>query len=242
MLRLDRVTKRYGVGVFGGTTFTAVRDVSFEVAPGEVVSLIGESGSGKSTIGKMILKLIPVSEGTITLDGTDIREFSRGRRKEYYRNVQGVFQDPFSCYNPVFKADRVLRMIKEEYFPRVGRAEWDERVAAALERFGLAGLADRPAHLLSGGEKQLLAIASVTVLEPACIVFDEPTTALDLRNRRRTWAVVASLPQQAVVVTHDLEAITGFDRALLFDGGRIVFDGPPAAAVEEYLALLDEPL
>src|SRR5690606_4653052 len=151
---LENVTKRYGVGAFGGRTFTAVRDVSFEVAPGEVVSLIGESGSGKSTIGKMILRLTPISEGRITLDGADIRGFARGRRKEYYRRVQGVFQDPFSCYNPIFKADRVLWMIKEEYFPRVPRAEWDERVESALRavRLDPGAVLGRYPHQLSGGQ------------------------------------------------------------------------------------------
>jgi ABC-type cobalt transport system, ATPase component len=199
------------------------------------IAVIGANGSGKSTFARLLNGLLLPTTGTVTVDGFDTREHGREVRKR----VGFVFQDPDLQIVMPTVAEDVAFGLKHQGVPK---AEIAERVAAALERFGLAGLADRPAHLLSGGEKQLLAIASVTVLEPACIVFDEPTTALDLRNRRRTWAVVASLPQQAVVVTHDLEAITGFDRALLFDGGRIVFDGPPAAAVEEYLALLDEPL
>src|SRR5687767_15667528 len=100
MLELRRVTKVYKVGTFGSRQLTAVRDVSFEVKPGEVVSLIGESGSGKTTVGKMILRLTAVTDGSIVVDGDDVSRLERGRVKGYYRHVQGVFQDPFSSYNP----------------------------------------------------------------------------------------------------------------------------------------------
>jgi biotin transport system ATP-binding protein len=196
------------------------------------IAIIGANGSGKSTFARLLNGLLLPTSGTVTVDGHDTRHAGREVRKR----VGFVFQDPDLQIVMPTVAEDVAFGLKHHGVPR---GEIAARVAAALERFGLTALADRPAHLLSGGEKQLLAIASVTVLEPACIVFDEPTTSLDLRNRRRTWAVVAGLPQQAVVVTHDLEAIAGFDRALLFDGGRIAFDGPPQEAVQEYLALLD---
>ncbi len=96
MLKFDHVSKVYKVGTFGGKELHAVNDVTFDVADGEVVSLIGESGSGKSTIGKMILQLISISSGTIAFDGTDISTIKPGDRKDYFRKVQGVFQDPFS--------------------------------------------------------------------------------------------------------------------------------------------------
>ncbi|MGI5130670.1 energy-coupling factor ABC transporter ATP-binding protein [Pseudonocardia sp. CA-107938] len=196
------------------------------------IAVIGANGSGKSTFARLLNGLLLPTAGTVTVDGHDTRRAGRVVR----RRVGFVFQDPDLQIVMPTVAEDVAFGLKHQGVPR---AEIAERVAATLDRFGLSELADRPAHLLSGGEKQLLAIASVTVLEPACIVFDEPTTSLDLRNRRRTWAVIAALPQQAVVVTHDLDAIAGFDRALLFDGGRIVVDGPPAVAVQEYLALLD---
>ncbi len=119
MLKLDKISKVYKVGTFGGKELHAVSNVSFDVKDGEVVSLIGESGSGKSTIGKMILRLISISSGTIRFNGVDISTLKGGALKEYYRNVQGVFQDPFSSYNPIFKADRIFRIIREEFFPEI---------------------------------------------------------------------------------------------------------------------------
>ena len=110
--------RSYKVGTFGGKELMAVRDVSFDVDEGEVVSLIGESGSGKTTIGKMVLKLIEISRGSITCDGMDVAAIHGGAVKAYYRHVQGVFQDPFSSYNPIFKADRVFSMIAERVLPQ----------------------------------------------------------------------------------------------------------------------------
>jgi biotin transport system ATP-binding protein len=120
----------------------------------------------------------------------------------------------------------------------VPAAERAERVAEVLERYGLAGHADHPAHLLSGGQKQLLAIAGVLVMRPARIVFDEPTTLLDLVNARRIGELIGSLEQQVVVVTHQLDLLDGFDRVLVVDGGRVVADDAPGPAVAAYRALM----
>ena len=232
MLRLDRVTKRYGVGAFGGTTFTAVRDVSFAVAPGEVVSLIGESGSGKSTIGKMILRLTPISEGRITLDGADIRGFARGRRKEYYRRVQGVFQDPFSCYNPVFRADRVFSMIKEEYFPRTPAAEWEEKVEAAVSavRLNPSQVLGKYPHQLSGGQLQRLLIARALLLDIKLLIADEITSMLDASTRIDVLNLLAELKARGLgvlFITHDLSLGNYIaERTVVLRKGSVVEMGP----------------
>ena len=102
MLKLDNISKIYTVGTFGGKKLRAVDSVSLDVAQKEVVSLIGESGSGKSTIGKMILRLLSIDEGSILFQGGDISSLEGENLKNYYRKVQGVFQDPFSSYNPIF--------------------------------------------------------------------------------------------------------------------------------------------
>jgi biotin transport system ATP-binding protein len=111
-------------------------------------------------------------------------------------------------------------------------------VAAALSTYGLGGHADHPAHLLSGGQKQLLALASVLVTEPSVLVMDEPTTLLDLRNASMIASVVAELPQQVVLVTHHLELVADFDRVLVFDEGRVVCDDVPAVAVARYRSMM----
>jgi peptide/nickel transport system ATP-binding protein len=166
MLRLDKVSRIYRVGAFGGRALLAVNKVSFEVHKGQVVSLIGESGSGKSTIGKMILRLLKASEGTITYNGEDISRFEGEALKNYYRQVQGVFQDPFSSYNPIFKADRIFRVVQEEFFPDVSDAEWRERVEKALSSVGLnpAHVLNKYPHQLSGGQLQRFLIARALLL------------------------------------------------------------------------------
>ncbi len=112
------------------------------------------------------------------------------------------------------------------------------KVETALTAYGLDGHRDHPAHLLSGGQKQLLALASVLVTEPDVLVMDEPTTLLDLRNANRITEVVASLPQQVILVTHHLDLLDGFDRVLVFEEGRVVADDLPDAAVSYYRKLM----
>ena len=112
----------------------------------------------------------------------------------------------------------------------------ERRVDEVLVRYGLGGHRDHPAHLLSGGQKQLLAIAGVLVMHPQRIVFDEPTTLLDLANTRRVSRVIDELEQDVVVVTHHLDSLDGFDRVLVFEGGRLVADGSPGETVPWYAA------
>ncbi|GGQ17246.1 ABC transporter ATP-binding protein [Streptosporangium pseudovulgare] len=204
MLRLDNVTKVYKVGAFGGKTLTAVDRVSFDVPEGQVVSLIGESGSGKSTLGRMILGLVPVTAGSITLDGAPVRP-----GKEYYRHVQGVFQDPFSTFNPVFKADRVFQLIREAYFPAATAAEWDERVRAALRdvRLDPDQVLGKYPHQLSGGQLQRVLIARALLLDLKLLVADEITSMLDASTRIDVLNLLAEIKGRGLgvlYITHDL--------------------------------------
>jgi len=209
MLKLDRISKVYKVGVFGGRDLTAVRDVSFEVGPGEVVSLIGESGSGKTTIGKMVLRLASVSSGAITLDGVDVSTVKGSGLKGYYRKVQGVFQDPFSTYNPIFKADRVLSMIKDEYFPGVGGTEWRHKIGASLEavRLDPDQVLHKYPHQLSGGQLQRLLIAWALLLDIELLVADEIISMLDASTRIDVLNLLGDLKARGLgilFITHDL--------------------------------------
>jgi biotin transport system ATP-binding protein len=167
----------------------------------------------------------------VRVDGLDARRDGKAVR----RRVGFCFTDP--------DAQIVMPTVAEDIgfgLRRRGlsRQEVAERVRAALASYGLEGHADHPAHLLSGGQKQLLALAAVLVTEPQVLVMDEPTTLLDLRNSRMIGRVVAELPQQVVLVTHHLELLDDFDRVLVFDEGRLVLDTVPGEAVTYYWKLM----
>jgi biotin transport system ATP-binding protein len=195
------------------------------------IGVVGANGSGKSTFARLLNGLVVPSAGRVLIDGLDTRSAVRAVR----RRVGFVFQDPDAQIVHPTVAEDVAYGLENQGVPA---AERSVRVAEVLERYGLAGHADHPAHLLSGGQKQLLAIAGVLVMRPARIVFDEPTTLLDLVNARRVARVIAELPQSVVVVTHDLDLLDGFDRVLVMDAGRIVEDGPPGRALPAYRALM----
>ena len=195
------------------------------------IGIVGANGSGKSTFARLINGLVVPTTGSVLVDGLDTGTHVRDVR----RRVGFVFQDPDAQIVHPTVAEDAAYGLENQGVPAAERAE---RVAEVLERYGLAGHADHPAHLLSGGQKQLLAIAGVLVMRPARIVFDEPTTLLDLVNTRRVAEVIEELEQQVVVVTHDLNLLDGFDRVLVVDGGRVVDDGPPDSSVAAYRALM----
>jgi biotin transport system ATP-binding protein len=195
------------------------------------IGVVGANGSGKSTFARLLNGLVAPTTGTVLVDGLDTRSSVR----EVRRRVGFVFQDPDAQIVYPTVAEDVAYGLENQGVPAAERAD---RVAEVLERYGLAGHADHPAHLLSGGQKQLLAIAGVLVMRPARIVFDEPTTLLDLVNTRRVAQLVEELDQQVVVVTHDLDLLDGFDRVLVIDEGRVVADGPPESSVAAYRSLM----
>ncbi len=195
------------------------------------IGVVGANGSGKSTFARLLNGLVVPTEGRVLVDGLDTRTSLRAVR----RRVGFVFQDPDAQIVHPTVAEDVAYGLENQGVPPGERAV---RVAEVLERYGLAGHADHPAHLLSGGQKQLLAIAGVLVMRPARIVFDEPTTLLDLVNTRRVAELIAGLDQQVVVVTHQLDLLDGFDRVLVVDRGRVVEDGAPGPAVAAYRALM----
>lgn len=241
MLALDHVWKSYRVGAFGGRELTAVRDVSFGVEPGELVSLIGESGSGKTTIGRMALRLTPVSKGAIRFDGADVAALTGRRLAGYYRNVQGVFQDPFSSYNPIFKADRVLHTIRAGLYPEVSPAEWRKRVDAALEsvRLDPRQVLDKYPHQLSGGQLQRMLIARALLLDIRLLVADEIISMLDASTRIDVLNLLGDLKARGLgilFITHDLSLGHYIsDRAVILRRGVVVEMGPTAKVFGEPL-------
>ncbi len=224
MIRVQGVTHRYGERV-------VLRDVTVDLDEPRV-AVIGANGSGKSTFARLLNGLVLPTEGRVGVDGLDTRRDGGAVR----RAVGFVFSDP--------DAQIVMPTVREdvEFSLRgrgLGRDEVERRVAAALAAHGLADHADHPAHLLSSGQKQALALASVLVLEPAVLVCDEPTTLLDRRHTRRVADLLDALPQRVVLVSHDLDLVRGWERVLVIDEGRIVADGAPAETVRFYERLMD---
>jgi len=196
------------------------------------IGVIGANGSGKSTLARTLNGLVLPDRGKVSLGEWNTREHARRIR----RRVGFVFSDAANQIIMPTVAEDVeigLRRLVPD------RRDRDRRVDAALQRYGLDGHRDHPGHLLSGGQKQLLALASVLVTEPEVVVFDEPTTLLDLRNTRMVHRMIAALEQQVVLFTHDLDLLEGFDRVVVIDAGRVVFDGKPHASVEYYTQLMD---
>jgi peptide/nickel transport system ATP-binding protein len=232
MLELDNISKIYKVGTFGGKELRAVCDVSFDIGDKEVVSLIGESGSGKSTIGKMILRLIPTDSGRIKFDDVDISTLKGEELKSYYRTVQGVFQDPFSSYNPIFKADRVFEIIREEFFPQVKDSEWKGRVDQSLRAVGLnpGDVLNKFPHQLSGGQLQRFLIARALLLDIQFLVADEIISMLDASTRIDVLNLLVDLKSRGLAIlfiTHDLSL--GYyisERAVILYRGCIMEMGP----------------
>ena len=196
------------------------------------IGIIGSNGSGKSTTVRLINGLIEPTSGQVLYDGLTPDKHGRDIRKR----VGFVFSDAESQIVMPRVSDDVAFSLRRFKLPR---EEVKRRVAEALERFDLADRAENSPHTLSGGEKQMLALASVLVIEPDTIIADEPTTLLDLRNRRRIVRELMSLDQQLIVVTHDLEMLRGFDRVLVIDDGALAFDGAPDDAIAFYTDLMD---
>ena len=214
---------------YGGEQILAPLTVSLSE---QRIGIIGSNGSGKSTTVRLINGLIEPTSGQVLYDG--LTPDKRG--KDIRKRVGFVFSDAESQIVMPRVSDDVAFSLRRFKLPR---EEVKRRVAEALERFELTDRAENSPHTLSGGEKQMLALASVLVIEPDTIIADEPTTLLDLRNRRRIVRELMSLDQQLIVVTHDLEMLRGFDRVLVIDDGALAYDGGPDAAIAFYTDLMD---
>lgn len=223
MIRFEGVSHAYGER-------TVLRAVDLTL-PEHRIGVIGANGSGKSTLARMINGLVRPDHGRVEVNGLDTARAGRDVR----RQVGFVFADPDTQIVMPTVAEDVAFSLRRH---KLGRDESARRVAAVLDRFGLAGHADHPAHLLSSGQKQLLALASVLVTEPKVLVCDEPTTLLDLRNADQVHRLIDGLDQQVVLVTHQLALVEAWERVVVVDEGRVVADGPGGESVARYVALM----
>ncbi|MCC9204776.1 energy-coupling factor ABC transporter ATP-binding protein [Arthrobacter sp. zg-Y769] len=213
----------------GGTHAPILHPLSLELDTART-AVVGANGSGKSTLLKLLNGLVLPDTGTVSVDGLDTARHGAAVR----RRVGFVFTDPLSQLVMPTGRDDVELSLRASVRNRVQRRAAAE---ARLEALGLLELADRSIYDLSGGERQLMALASVLAVEPAVLVADEPSTLLDLRNTAWLRRIFASLPQQVIYTTHDLDFAADADRVLVMDGGAVVFDGGPREGIAAYRAL-----
>jgi len=195
----------------GNKVVKAVNGVSLSIKQGEVFAIAGESGCGKSTLAKAIMKLIPVKSGQILYMGKDISTYSKEELKDYRKNIQMVFQNPYSSLNPKMK---IFQILSEplEINTKLTKAERKERIEKVIKQVGLDSVhLDLYPHEFSGGQRQRIAIARALILEPKVIIADEPVSALDASIQAQVLNMLNDLKTEynltIVFISHDLSVI-----------------------------------
>jgi peptide/nickel transport system ATP-binding protein/oligopeptide transport system ATP-binding protein len=234
LLEVRRLVKEFGRG--GGllrrsTVVRAVNDVTFTIDEGETFGLVGESGSGKTTTGRCILRLVEPTSGEVRFKGEDVLSFSRARMREARRDMQIVFQDPFSSLNPRMRVGAIVE--EPLIIHRTGSKT--ERRARVAELFDLVGLdpaqLTRYPHQYSGGQRQRIGLARALALNPSLIVADEPVSALDVSVQAQVINLLMDLQQRLkltyLFIAHDLRLVRHIcSRVAVMYLGRIVEMGP----------------
>lgn len=225
ILQVKNLVKHYREGRH---TIHAVNDVSFEVYPGEAVGLVGESGCGKSTTARCILRLEKATSGQILFNNDDLTTLPAKEIRHLRRTLQMVFQDPNESLNPRFSVGRTLR----EPLALHGLFEDRSQVLEALQRVSLGKehLRRRP-HQLSGGQKQRVGVARAVITNPNFVVLDEPTSSLDMSLRLQMLNLLRDLQRDLnmayLFISHDLSTVRHLcDRVLVMYLGQIVEEGP----------------
>ncbi|WP_420393155.1 ABC transporter ATP-binding protein [Acuticoccus sp.] len=216
-------------GLFGGRggTVRAVDGVSFDVHRGETLGVVGESGCGKSTTGLAIVRMVPITEGTVVFEGLDITQHDRSAMRPVRRRLQMMFQDPYGSLDPRMRVDEIVAEPLVAH--GVGRGEERRRrVAELLDMVGLnKGMAERYPHEFSGGQRQRIGIARALALSPDLIVCDEPVSALDVSIQAQIINLLEDLQRELgltyVFIAHDLAVVRHIsDRILVMYLGRVV--------------------
>ena len=225
LLRVEHVVKHFPAGL--GTSVKAVDDVNLEIYPGETVGLVGESGCGKSTLGRLITQLMPVTSGNIFMDGADLTKLSGEKLRQKRRELQMIFQDPYSSLNPRMTVGDIIAEPLENFGLLRGKAK-NNRVQELLKIVGLNPyFNNRYPHEFSGGQRQRIGIARALALRPKLIVADEPISALDVSIQAQVINLIQDLQKEFhltyLFIAHDLSVVRHIsDRVMVMYLGKIV--------------------
>lgn len=229
LIKVENLQKDFSIGILSKKKIHAVNNITFEIKKGEIISLIGESGSGKTTIGKLILRLLKPSSGNIYYKDKDINLEYKDKRK-YYKKVQGIFQDPFASFNPLFKIDRIFDMIFKNF---IGESKnKNEKIRDSLECVGMNPefILKKYPHQLSGGQLQRLLIARALIMDVDVLIADELISMLDASTRIDVLNLLAKICKEkgmaVLFITHDLSL--GYyisDTTLIMHKGNLVEKG-----------------
>jgi peptide/nickel transport system ATP-binding protein len=230
LLAVDQLVVEYPSKKFRAKPFRALTDINITIGRGETLGLVGESGSGKTTLGRAILGLAPVTGGTISFDGKDISRATRKDRRVLSRDLQVVFQDPYTSLNPALEIGDILAEPLGVQGMEAAAAK--KRVRELLDQVGLpADAINRLPREFSGGQRQRVAIARALALSPKLIVCDEPVSALDLSTQARVLDLFLQIQKDTGVsylfVSHDLDVVRHIShRVAVMYHGEIVEQGP----------------
>lgn len=240
ILELRNVTKTFSVG---RQRVTAVESISLAVVPGEIVCLVGESGCGKSTTGRMAAGLLPVSEGQVLFQGKDIAHMERNEYQAYRRAVQIVHQDPYASLNPTQTVRQILTAPLLHHRKATNRTQAERRAREILEIVDLTpahDFMDKFPHQLSGGQRQRVSVARALTVEPKFIVADEAVSMVDVSIRVSLLNMLARLKREFDVtflfITHDLALAKYFawqGRIVVMYLGRMVEEGPTPRVITD---------
>jgi oligopeptide/dipeptide ABC transporter ATP-binding protein len=239
LVAISGLTREYvsSKGLFGPKrSMRAVNDVSLDVPRGKVTGVVGESGCGKSTLARLVLRLIDATAGTVTVDGVDLGTLSAGALRKLRRNMQMVFQDPYSAIDPRYSIRRALEEPFQVQGVPIGKGTVEELAA----KVGLSPrMIESFPHQLSGGQKQRVGIARALALKPSFLVLDEPTASLDVSIQAQIIGLLEGLKQDLgltyLFISHDLSLVRYFcDRIVVMYLGRIVEILPDARAAPHH--------
>jgi ABC-type oligopeptide transport system ATPase subunit len=242
VIELQSVQQRFHARGAAGGYLTALEDATFSLRsnPPQVVSLVGQSGSGKSTIARNILGLQKPTSGTVTYGGKDIFKLSRAEHDDYRRNVQPVFQDPYAIFNPFYRVDRVLWKVVKKFSLAKGRQNGLALIEESLQAVSLDPdrVLGRYPHQLSGGQRQRIMLARIHMLRPAFVIADEPVSMLDAQIRRLFLDILLDFQGDhgitTLFITHDLSTVYYLGgEVMVINKGNIVERGSVATVMHE---------